>query len=179
MLHHQRSDGYPLSLAHPGFSQAPELCCQRHPHHCRKSCTVTLLRTLACPTSLCLVTAMVPTGSFTSSLINRNQFFCWAGSAVGPDLPSWKWECLVFRPAKELPGLRISDPGSCGQGQRSLPTSGAWLPTSSTRPWTAPSKYSQRWEELSSWGLSPWARQICFYSLQVQVACVGSLYVMN
>lgn len=58
----------------------------------------------------------------------------------GTDLPSWKWEYLVFRPAKELPGLWISDPGSCGQGQRSLPTSGTWLPTSSTWPWTAPSK---------------------------------------
>lgn len=65
-----------------------------------------------------------------------------AGQTVlqGTDLPSWKWGRLVFRPAKELPGLGISDPGSCGQGQRSLPTPGAWLPTSSTRPWTASRK---------------------------------------
>ena len=74
------------------------------------------------------------------AFVTGNQFFCWTDSAPGYWPTQLKVRVSVFRTAKELPGLRIPDPRSCGQGQRSLPTSGAWLPASSTRPWTAPSK---------------------------------------
>ncbi len=59
---------------------------------------------------------------------------------------SYYWQKIFFllliRLTKELPGLWLQDLGCCWESQGSLPASGAWLSTSTSRPWSAACKWN-------------------------------------